>query len=414
MDCRNYNKVTQCEPQELNNQAARICEPFSICLPFGQRLVYDGECLRVEDGATIADGEYGVIVVRNNCIVDARPNPVFDYTPPPCAPNPSSCSETSDGITLQPTADNLLSIDASGRLGAVLVYEAGTGISITGAGTTRSPLQISLTETEAQTTHITSATLQALTVQGSGTLQDPYVLSVTDSGISPGNYLGLEIDRFGRVTGYEKMDEGQITSIIPGPGIDVKTQGGVASISLTTTTLGGGNYMLGGYEASIDMAGRIENLTSKINLEPVTFDPYLTAISVNQFGSITELQPLSRTPDVHFSSVFEPSRTSTVLSIVTQHAGQFRISYRGLLPSTATGSGGYYTLPSPFRILVDDQVVTAYALYDTARSGIVAIECLTRNVYTAGTHTVELSGTLVDSAPYSFPDFAFLDVTITG
>lgn len=414
--CRKTPKRTQCDPVDVGEKTPAVCQPFEICLPFGGRLFFDGACLHAEPGRNVPDGTYGVIVVKDGCIVDARPNPVFEYTPGPCAPAAVPCDESSGGggIELAPGACNLLTRNASGQYGVFLNTEDGDGASVDGCGSTTRPLRISVASQDIEKTHIQSEDRQAVQLSGQGTANNPYVIGLAETGIAPGDYGGFTVDQYGRITKFASTTEGTIYSIVEGPGIKVTSTSGVATISLDSV-INGGTYNLGGYNVSLDLAGRVTDIEQGIALEPAVYDPYYYMFGLNEYGSVVSIERTDRVPDNQFSKMFNGSRSTNRMQIATNLSGYYRIIYRGYIPTT-TGTGttatpGLVSLPHPYSVTIDDIEYEAYAI----RSGtaITEIHCLTDRI-AAGTHVVEIKSGADTATGALFTDRAVLDVSITS
>lgn len=333
--CRKMLRKTQCEPVSVGESSSPLCQPFSVCLPFGRRLVFNGECMSVEGTPNISDGEYGVIIVENGCIVGARPNPVFEYTPGPCAPAASPCGGSEGGsINLAPGICNLLSLDASGRLGAFLTVTAGEGVSVSGCGTTGSPLVISSKPADAQRTYVQSEDTSAITVNGDGTMTNPYVIGLGRVSLAAGDYGGFTIDEYGRVVAYKDPGSRNVTAVIEGPGIKVINQDGIATISLAESGIDAGQYLCGGYLLGFDLAGRVITIRQSIQLDEQQFDPFHNQIAVNELGSIIGVVPIIReTANIgrHHTAAIGTTVSDT---ITTDRRGSIYVTWYGYEPIT--------------------------------------------------------------------------------
>jgi hypothetical protein len=335
--CRKQKRVTQCEPTSLGGEHTKpVCEPFSVCLPFGRSLVYNGECLSVEGDANIPDGEYGVIVVENGCIVSARPNPVFEYTPGPCAPAAASCGDSGGGsgggsIDLQPNACNLSSLDGAGRLGTYLSVTAGSGINISGCGSTSSPLVISSNPVEASKTYVQSEDTGALTITGQGSLTDPYILGLVPVMANPGTYVGFTVNEYGQITKYAAPDGStSVLGVVAGPGIEAVNTAGIVTVSLSESGIDAGHYVCGGYDLSLDLAGRVIGVDQIIDITEQTFDPYDNAITVNGLGSITAVTPVVReTANIGRHHTHSVGQTTVSDSFNTDRSGSIYVAWFG-------------------------------------------------------------------------------------
>ncbi len=234
--CRTYHSDKQCEPEVVHEGHDHICQPFEVCLPFGRKIGFDGECLYVEGESNIPDGSYGIIEVKNGCIVGARPNPAFEYTPPPCSPAATPCDEGGSNVDIAPGSNNLISQDGAGRLIVTLVTQAGRGIRLSGVGTASSPLKIEATEESGITEVVARALNEALTVTGKGTSTNPLLIGLTETGITPGTYGDFTVDAYGRIINYSAgSSTGGATgihTIIGTNGINASVTSGVATLSL--------------------------------------------------------------------------------------------------------------------------------------------------------------------------------------
>ena len=409
--CRKSPKNNQCEPVTLASGTTHVCQPFEVCMPFGRKLRYNGDCLTVEGTPDIADGEYGIIVVKDGCIVTARPNPVPEYTPAPCTPAASPCGGSGgsegSGVTLQSSASNLIVQDGAGRLGAFLNVEGNGGVTVTGSGTSKDPLVIGVKATEASRTYVQSEDSSVFTVSGTGGISDPYVIGLKETGFAAGTYGSYEFDQYGRLVNYKDAGTAYVNTVVDGPGIKTDRQDSVLTISLADSGVKPNNYQMGGYIAEIDLAGRTASMTRAIQLEAQEFDPHYHLLTVNEFGSITDIQRVSRTPDSQFSKYFGANRTATSMKFSTDTVGQYRIVYKGLLDATITSTtGGFVELPSGYGITIDDDAQECYGWYDTALKKITEVHCISSGSLNAGEHTVALVG------PTSVGSRGYMDVSI--
>ena len=424
--CRRMPRNTQCEPTPIGTGETHGCEPFDVCLGFGRSLHYDGGCFSVQGEPTVADGEYGVIVVQNGCIVGARPNPAFEYTPDPCAPSANPCGGSGDSsLSLDPDTRNLLSFDAAGRLGAFLTVEPGSGVNVTGSGTSADPLVISMAAQEPQKTYISTKDAEALSVEGSGSVSDPYVIGLAESGVTAGTYNGFTIDAYGRITKYEKPSTSSINSIVEGPGISISSEEstGVVTISLAASGLQSDTLQLGGFEVKLDLSGRVTGATQNITVGEQTFDPYDMNISVNDLGSIIGLTPVIRLARGHVVSNVGPTQTISV-NITTDRRGYLYVCWRGyeVVSNIADGTIGKYTdaVSNNISALVNNQngftnIIGKYDKKYTVQSNsgtggstytitgmesaIVEWRGRSSDMYDPGTYTVTITKTGTDPNP---------------
>lgn len=413
--CRKHNINNQCETTSIDNQAAVVCQPFEFCLPFGVRVVFNGECIHVEGSPTIADGEYGIIVVENGCITNARPNPAFDYTPPPCTPAVSPCDDPSSGtaIAVQPGICNMVSVDTAGRIGAYINAVAGDGITLSGCGTAASPLTIAAVPTGASVTYIISGSTSILPVTGNGTLSNPYVIRHGDTPMGPGTYGGIAVDQWGHVVGFT-ADASSIQNIVAGPGISVNQQGPVASISLEQSPLGGGTFLLGGFSVTIDLYGRVTAITQAIAIDPGIYNFGNYNVGINELGSITSITESSSSStatnaNTHFSKFFSANREDTRMVINTTVQGHMRIVFVGDLGSEANTAYGFTTLPATVSVYIDGLAVNGFVRI--INNMIIELHVLSYPLYGVGEHTIEITG-VATGALYSRP--SFMDVYLVA
>lgn len=435
--CRKYPRRTQCEPITGGTPASPICEPFSVCLPFGQRLYFDGYCMRLERGAPIPDGEYGVIVVRDGCIVEARPNPAFNYTPDPCSPAAQPCGGNSETIVPAPGVCNLLSVDAAGRLLVQLNVDTGSGISVTGCGTSTDPLVISAEPTEPVRTYIEAKDATAISLTGDGSSAQPYMVGLTPVDLLAGEYGGFTIDQYGRVVNYNTPVNSPITKLVEGPGIKVTDNSGVVTVGLKDDFQASGKYLLGGFRLEIDLSGRITQIEQAIDIANIQFDPYNTFISTNSLGSIVELTPITRvaanTKHTHIQAGGE-ARTNIELD----RQGTLYVRWQGWEPvpnNTVTDNQIGVFVPTASSVIsgtVDSDIPLQSVLgrYDRRykvkpvqsatgdmvyqitgyETGLVEWRGVAASVVTPGLHSVTLSRNESEVTP--FTNYSVVDVTL--
>ena len=72
-NCRKTIKNMACgAPLEVESQSRNVYPAFSVCLPFGRALEWDGAGLRLKGRVTLPNGNYGTITVEDGCITDAQ------------------------------------------------------------------------------------------------------------------------------------------------------------------------------------------------------------------------------------------------------------------------------------------------------------------------------------------------------
>lgn len=416
--CRTTLKRLDCG-NIVETQAKNTYEPFSVCLPFGRRLVWDGQGLRLQGRITTTDGKYGLFTVENGCITSAEEQPACEYTAQPCTPAATPCGgDGTSSISLQPGPDNILNFDASGRLGGQIRYSTNTeGLTISGYGTTSSPLVIDYTPGDAEKTYV-QGTTSAVTVTGDGTATSPYAIAHIESALGAGTYGGFTIDSFGHVTGYEEQDLG-LTKVQAGIGINATQNGTIATVSLPAQSDTYGTRQLGGFNVSVDGQGIVTGFTQVIGFPlddeatSFTLNPEYNDLEFNAFGSLVAYNPKTPVAKDHFIEVFDAGRTSTSFTFTTTKSAHFKITYRGRLPANSPGNAiyGYYALPAPYSITINNKRISAQALYSSAHSGIIEVVVVSDAMYSAGAYTIVLSSSNDD---FTFTDGATLEVELVA
>ena len=416
--CRSTIKRLDCG-NIIEPQAKNTYEPFSVCLPFGRQLVWDGQGLRLQGSITTADGRYGLFTVEHGCITSAEEQPVCEYTAQPCTPAAAPCGDGgSSSAVLQPGPDNILNFDASGRLGGQIKYSTNTaGLTLSGYGTTSSPLVIDYAPGAADKTYV-QGTTSAVTVTGAGTATSPYAIAHTGSVLGSGTYGGFTIDDFGHITGYEEQDLG-LTKVQAGIGVNVTQNGTIATVSLPAQANTYGTYQLGGYTISVDGQGIVTKFAQVIGFAladeatSFTLNPEYNDLEFNAYGSLVAYSPKVPVAKDHFIEVFDAKRTSTSFTFTTYKSAHFKIRYRGCLPadSPTSSTHGYYALPTPYSVTINTKRISALALYSSAQSGITEVLVVSDALYSAGTYTIVLSNSSDD---FTFTDGATLEVELVS
>ena len=415
--CRTTVKRLDCG-SKLETEHTTVYEPFSVCLPFGRQLVYDGQGLRLEGEVSIADGQYGLFTVTNGCITGAEEQPVCEYTAQPCTPAASPCdgSSSSGSVVLQPGQNNLLNFDASGRLGAQLNYSTSTdGLTITGYGTVSDPLVINYTPAEAARIYIQGATA-AVTVSGSGTASSPYYINHEATSLGAGTYGAFTIDAYGHIIGYSEQTA-NITEIYANGGLTGTQTGTIYKISMETKN-SKGTYVLGGYTVSVNMYGVVTDVAQAIDLgigadNNLILDPTYTTLTFNNMGSLVGYTERDDKADDVFAEIFQSGRATTTMTITTTKSAFFKITYKGRLAAASPGSNvyGYFPLASPYELTVGNRRVTAYALYSAQNSGIIEVCAITDGYYSAGSYQIALT---CSTEEFYFTDGAIMTVELVA
>lgn len=377
MKCRTTPKNTHCVERAVEDPSPLPCDAFDVCLGAGRSLHFDGNCFRVEGASTIPDGWYGEVQIVNGCIKDAKQSALPVYTPPPCVGAAGHGSNTPGVGTMppiSPDACNLLSMQG-GALQAVLHVQAGAGVALSGCGTAQDPLHIAADTHGSEggsggggTVYLQAATPSALSITGSGTLQDAYQIGLKESPLPAGAHGAFTTDAYGRVIGYTATASSDaLMAISPGYGTEVATiSPGVAQVNLTHTGIKAGQYQLGGYTVGVDASGRVTTAEPTIKLKASTYKIGDYDVAVNATGSITGITK-SHSTEVgglttfvgrfharrHQRKLTESLAGTRVFSFETHRAAAFAIHYQGRFD----GGGGKPEGEPPLGIVFTDDVM---------------------------------------------------------
>ena len=415
-NCRKTIKNMACgAPLEVESQSRNVYPAFSVCLPFGRALEWDGAGLRLKGRVTLPNGNYGTITVEDGCITDAQEQPVCEYTPQPCSPAAPGCSGstsgTSSSLVLQPSTANLLNYDASGRLGAELNYVASDGISITGNGTASNPLVVSTIPTEESKTHLISGNA-GVAVSGDGGSDTPYVVTHTDGHLTGGTYGSFTIDNYGHVTDYTPQTE-YISGVVAGHGVEVTTTGTLVTISTKYHDVKG-TYLLGGVSCTYDETGALTDIAESITL-PVDKDTQKLVLlgrdysfTFNAYGSLIGYEYSPDNSIDQYVEIVKPNRDYTTMAITTVKSAYFKITYKGAIVQTASSSvKGYTPLLSPMSVMINNREYPAYAIYNSTT--ITDIICIPDAMFSAGQYTIHIYNSTDD---YKYSDTGLLTVEL--
>lgn len=413
-NCRVFNKNTTCTPikkeAEESTSATISCEPLSVCLGFGRSLLFDGQCWSLQGGPSIPDGVYNSITIQNGCPVTATVVEETPYVLPPCAPAAADCGDATSSIVIAPGECNLSSLDAAGRLVTNVTLQAGSGVSISGCGSSQSPAVISATFDPSDIqVNISAGTSQYVTVDNpSG---NNYIIShVEHEGIA-GTYGPYTFDAAGHLTAYEAEENSTgVQQIIVGPGLTLTDNNGVVTIQLSQIGIEPGTYLLGGYNVIVDLNGRVTSVTPAIQIEEGWYDPYSYRFYLNQLGSVSEVQAIIRTEDTRFTKTY-PSNTDVMdIVVTTSMIGSFGISVATHFGTAPANVEGLATLPQEVQITVDGINEAGYAKVSNGQ--YVGIEVRTAGTYDVGQHTVVINY-VSDDETATFTGPSMLDVWLT-
>lgn len=396
--CRVTPKNNHCGPvTEQQGNKDIICEPFEACLGLGRTLAYNGNCFELRGGNKVPDGWYDRIQIKNDCIVAVETAKESVYTPPPCAPAPSSCSSTGGGVScselISKKAENLTTC-SSGKLLTTIHFGQGN-VKVEGSGTANDPIRLNISGGGGSGSVVMSS--NTLNITGSGTLQDAYLINLKKTGVAAGTYAGFNIDEYGRVTGYTQESSDVVKDITAGIGTSVDIAAGVYTINIAASGVKAGSYEFGGVTAKVDNTGRITDIKQTITLDQQTFDIGSKRFTINEFGSISKVVEIP--PDTTgFATTFTATFRGGVadnerdVSVTMPLDGNIYVEYHGLLSgaSTPTSTEGVSIRPSGVTITIDGIVVPDLVATVGAGGKVIGVRGTTANMLSAGTHIVTI------------------------
>ena len=265
------------------------CEDIDICLPFGGRLYTNGGCLAYEPGTAPTDGTYGKVKVQNGCIVGVEDEDASLYTASPCAPVPNPC-DCDGGVNISGVQGNLLYKDGSGDLAAVLHYEAGNGITMSGDGTAENPLTVAATSSgSGGISNVLGNDVIEVAKSGTTAIVKHKPSAAESSIIGP-----VRIDSYGHVIGAaEVSSDSGVLGVLGRDGVDANTDPNTNIVTVSLADMldaPSGTWWLGGYLVDIDSKGRVTGVRQEIrtNNRTYTFGDY--DVTLNGLGSITDVE----------------------------------------------------------------------------------------------------------------------------
>lgn len=292
------------------------CSPaFDLCV--GDRtLKWDGFCVTVERPRITPDGTYTAVTVVDGCIVGYGYADEATYTPPYCNPNPNSCQDGGNaggagntGISISPDPTNIIRIN--GGLYARSYVRGGAGITVTGTGTVGDPYIVSASgATTAGGTSVVVARngLEAETNNG------VTLIGIEPSGVTAGTYdvnTEFTVDRFGRITATKDRDQPIVTA---GAGLTATNDGDSIEISHPVQNVDD-TAVFGGYTVRINRTGHITYTERGITLSAGTYNIGAYDVTVNGYGSITNLT--QRSDVMPSDGTFETADGKTISYDVT-------------------------------------------------------------------------------------------------
>lgn len=267
------------------------CPDWNICLPFGGRLYTKDGCIIAEGGNPPADGVYGKIIIANGCIMGVEPLESCVDNIAPCAGNPAPCDDAGSGdITPSDATGNLYTLDVAGRPLVRCTIRGGSGITVTGDGTTANPYIISAAAIDVTPVYLTSEN-DAIEVRGTGTYANPFALAHKKGMQTTLN--GMTFDAYGHLvdTGGGSANMG-ISGLVAGTGIDVLTDDAkVATVSLQKPTRNkNGTYHIGGWTLELDDYNRIFDLEREIEIQDGVYPFGVYDVSLTSTGSVYDIE----------------------------------------------------------------------------------------------------------------------------
>ncbi|MBD5585301.1 MAG: hypothetical protein HDQ88_09485 [Clostridia bacterium] len=301
----------QCTPRTVQKCAEELVsasetqvpvqETWEICLPWGGLLYADELGVHLQKGSPPPDGVYDRLVIADGCLVNVRQSETVPiYTGSPCAPLPGDCTGSGSGgggsgnlCNPSATPGNLYRCDLSGRPLVTVYIEGGSGITVTGNGTSTNPFIISGSGGSSSGGMYIRSGNDAIKLTGSGTYDDPYVINHKEGTQTTIN--GMTFDRYGHLidTGSGSANKG-VTGIIPGDGIDVDAdpKTNIYTIKLAEPlNKREGIWLLGGYDVTLDKYNNIYDIKQNIDLggeQTVSCGGY--DITFNELGSATSIE----------------------------------------------------------------------------------------------------------------------------
>ena len=204
---------------------------------------------------------------------------------------------------------------------------------------------------------------------------------------------GMSFDTFGHLISYTAPSKSALVKGVVGrDGVDASQNAstGIVTVSLSepTTKLNSG-YLLGGFNVTFDQYNRVVGATRSIKLTAGTYAFGASAVTVNQYGSITAISGMEG----------------------EEITGTFVVQ----LNSSTTGWNKQITLGNTsFLLLTIDSpgtiTVTSFTIDDTAVTGYVCggnrYMALSSASYARGKHTLEVKGTI--------PAHSYITITLVS
>ena len=306
LECK---KPKLCEPEPA--PAPVPCSPaFDLCVG-DHTLHWDGFCPTVERPRHTPDGTYTSVTVVDGCIVGYGYAEEATYTPPYCNPNPTHCQETGTGATadvkISASPDNTLT-QTSGGLFTRSYVQGGNGVTVGGTGTVTNPYTVSLSTST--TTGGTVAVVGRNGLVSETTNTGVTYVGLEDSGVKTGVYDVTDqftVDRFGRIVAVTPRQDPLVSA---GSGLEAVNQGDSVQIGHPTNNIDN-NMVLGAYVVGVTDTGHIISTNRAITLDDGIYHIGAYNIGINAYGSISSI--VQRT-DVMPSSGTFTTRDGKIIS----------------------------------------------------------------------------------------------------
>lgn len=324
---------------------------FSVCLPFGGTLASKKGIISYTAGKAPTDGTYSTITIKDGCITGVGHIEGATYTSNPCDAIPSSCSSSAtDGgsVSISNTVNNLTSLDSTGSIVTTLSVNAGSGISIKGAGTTANPLIISTaSNSNANKCYINTGNTWII-ISGSGSQSSPYVISHRQVLGSQRTISGMTFDAAGHLVSYSApTGSATIKGIVDGVGIstNMNPSTGIATVALAEVPNPINKTVeIGGYRLTFDKYNRVTKL-----VEPSS------ATGLARTGGVSHIFPAMTNSSESFRiTLAEPAyiqvnmlgsnMSNITISINSRKLSVFSNSNIAVAVSTAIYAAGSHTI----------------------------------------------------------------------
>ena len=265
-DCKPRVLRRDCKETTSGGTDEKQCPSFSFCA--GNKTVsFDGECMTVTDRTyQIPDGTYSTVTFKDGCVVGVGQAPVVGYTPNECCGPAGSGGENGGDVTISAHPANLLKDTPDGL--AVMPVIKGSGVSVKGSGTLSDPFIITASSSGGSGVVITSGSPTALTVERAGTDHTDPIEVALKSVMQSGRYGPFTINEFGQVTDFDK-DNNYIKGIRVEPPLELKEENGEVTISLNMALLSAmmGNQNTGKSNQGTAPSGYyVSRTTRKVNV----------------------------------------------------------------------------------------------------------------------------------------------------